>query len=104
MLLKSIACVRPFGMIASIGEVAGPIPPLDVTELGPARSASLSRPSVRTYVQDEQAYRTAASAYFAELRNGLRTPSVTEYPLRTVASAHEDLERGRTRGSIVLIP
>jgi NADPH2:quinone reductase len=56
------------------------------------------------YVRDEQAYRTAASAYFTELGNGLRTAPVTEYPLRDVAKAHADLEGGRTRGSIVLIP
>ncbi len=104
MLLKSLACVRPFGVVASIGESGGPIPPLDVTEIGPRRSASLSRPSVMAYVRDEQVYRTAASAYFAELQNGLRMAPSTEYPLREVAVAHADLERGRTRGSIVLIP
>ncbi|MEM5502675.1 quinone oxidoreductase [Ahrensia kielensis] len=36
MLLKTIACVRPFGTVASIGQAAGPIPHIDVDALGPA--------------------------------------------------------------------
>jgi NADPH2:quinone reductase len=37
-LAKTLACVRPFGVVASIGQTAGPIPPVDVADLGPRRS------------------------------------------------------------------
>lgn len=38
MLMQTIACVRPFGTVASIGQAGGPIPPIAVDELGPKRS------------------------------------------------------------------
>lgn len=45
-LLKSLACTRRFGTVASIGQAAGPIPSLAVEDIGPIRSLSLARPSV----------------------------------------------------------
>jgi NADPH2:quinone reductase len=43
MLSKTLACVRSFGTVASIGQAAGPIPPISVDQLGPRRSLSLAR-------------------------------------------------------------
>ena len=48
-LLKTLACVRPFGIVASIGQAGGPIPLLDLEEIGPRRSLMLARPSVMDY-------------------------------------------------------
>lgn len=45
MLSKTFACVRPFGTVASIGQAAGPIPPISVDQLGPGRSLSLAQAS-----------------------------------------------------------
>lgn len=46
---RTLACVRPFGRAAGLGQAGGPIPLLDVAELGPLRPTALSRPSVIAY-------------------------------------------------------
>ena len=104
MLRRTLACVRPFGMAASLGQSGGPIPPLDVTELGPLRPIALSRPSVIAYANEPSTYRTAAAELFAALATWLHVPVGAEYPLAEAAQAHADLEAGRTTGSVLLIP
>ncbi|MBB3809215.1 quinone oxidoreductase family protein [Pseudochelatococcus contaminans] len=102
MLVRSLVCTRRFGTVASIGQAAGPIPPLAVEEIGPARS--LARPSVMAYAADEATYRPAAAALFAAMRNGIVAEIGGEYPLGDAARAQADLEAGRTTGSLLLIP
>ena len=104
MLRRSLACVRPFGTVASLGQVGGPIPPVDLKELGPPRSIALTCPSVIAYANEPDSYRTAAAALFVALRDGLARPRTVEYPLSAAAQAQSDLEAGRTTGSIILIP
>ncbi len=103
-LARTFGSVRPFGMVASMGQAAGSIPPIHVDELGPVRSISLSRPSVIAYTNDPTLYRSAASDLFSALRDGLTNFTGAEYPLRDAARAHRDLEAGRTTGSIILVP
>jgi len=100
-LAKTLACVRPFGTVASFGEVAGPIPPLAVDDLGPQRSLMLARPSVIRFMADRDAYLGAAHAVIA----GAQVPDPgPTYPLAEAARAHRELEAGTTTGAAVLIP
>ena len=103
-LLKTIACVRPFGTVASIGQAAGPIPAIAVEELGPRRSVSLARPSVMAYSADRATYRSAGAEVIALLAEGVGPEIGATYPLGEAARAHADIEAGRTTGSLVLIP
>jgi len=103
-LRKTIACVRPFGVVASIGQSAGSIPPLDVEELGPRRSLIFARPSVMAYMNDAADYRAAADAVLAALASGELEGTGTAYRLRDVAQAHSDLEAGRSSGALYLKP
>lgn len=101
MLAKTLTTVRPFGIAASLGQPAGPIPPIRVEELS-ARTIGLARPSVLAYANDPELYRRGASALLAELQDGLINPIGAEYPLAEAAKAHTDLEAGRTTGSVIL--
>ena len=103
-LRKTLACVRSFGVVASIGQAAGQIPPLDVGELGPRRSLILARPSVMAYMNDVADYRAAADAVLAALASGELEGAGTAYRLREVAQAQADLEAGRTSGALYLTP
>lgn len=103
-LLKTLACVRQFGTVASIGQAGGPIPLLDVEELGPRRSLALARPSVMAYMAEPEAYRRGAAELFAVLRDGLAPAIGATYPLARAAEAQADLEAGRTTGSLLLLP
>jgi NADPH2:quinone reductase len=104
MLMKTLACVRPFGTVASIGQAAGPIPPVPVEALGPRRSLSLARPSVMAYSADPAVYPIAAEAVLSAMRAGIVAEIGGEYPLADAARAQADLESGRTTGSLLLIP
>jgi NADPH2:quinone reductase len=103
MLERSMEVVRPFGILASLGQPAGPIPPIRVEQLGPSRSISLARPSVMNYSTDPVRYRRGA-AELLDFLSDEPLPAPTVYPLRDAAQAHADLETGRTTGSIVLVP
>jgi NADPH2:quinone reductase len=102
-LLETFDAVRPFGTVASVGQAGGPIPPIEVAQLGAGRSLSLSRPSVFGYMTDLDAYRTAATALLSLLEQGrIDVPVGAVYPLADAARAHADLEGRRTIGSILL--
>ncbi|CAH2602134.1 2-haloacrylate reductase [Rhodovastum atsumiense] len=104
MLRRTLGCVRPFGVVASLGQVAGPIPPVAVEDLGPRRSISFSRPSVMAYANEADAYPLAAAAVFDVIAAGLCVRVGAEFPLAAAAEAQAALEAGRTTGSILLIP
>jgi len=103
-LRRTLDAVRPFGIVASVGQAGGPIPPMDVADLGPRRSLSLSRPSVFGYVADLATYRAAGEAVLALVAEGLRAGPVTTLPLTEAATAHRMLEERRTMGALVLVP
>jgi NADPH2:quinone reductase len=103
-LAKTLQCVRPFGVIASIGQSAGAIPPVDVEDLGPRRSLMLARPSVMAYMNVKQDYRSAADAVLSAVQEGILQSAGKAYRLSEVAQAHADLEGGRSSGSLYLVP
>jgi NADPH2:quinone reductase len=103
-LAKTLGCVRPFGVVASIGQAAGPIPPVNVDDLGPRRSLSLARPSVMAYLNEAELYRSAANAVLAGIENGVLSVAGQSYPFSEAARAHADLEAGRTSGALYLKP
>jgi NADPH2:quinone reductase len=103
-LAKTLGCVRKFGTVASIGQAAGPVPPLAVELLGPPRSLSLARPSVMTYAAETETYQRAAVEVFELLQAGIAPTIGGEYALADAAQAHTDLEAGRSTGSLLLLP
>ncbi|PKU24062.1 quinone oxidoreductase family protein [Telmatospirillum siberiense] len=104
MLAKTLACVRRFGTVASIGQAAGPIPPIRVEDLGPSRSLSLVRPSVMAYTTERETYPAAVRDVLAMSERGVFTGIGREYRLDQAAQAHADLEAGRIFGAAILIP
>ncbi|SFM22568.1 quinone oxidoreductase family protein [Methylobacterium pseudosasicola] len=102
MLARTFAAVRPFGMLASVGQPAGPIPPVRVEMLGGGRPVALMRPSVIAYADDPELYRRGSADLIAALEAGLISPIGAAYDLRDAARAHADLEGGRTTGRVIL--
>lgn len=103
-LQKTLGCVRPFGVVASVGQSAGPIQPVDVNELGPRRSLMLARPSVMAHMNDADAYRGSAERVLAALADGVLEVTGKAYNLRDAALAQTDLESGHTTGALYLRP
>ncbi|MBB4229304.1 quinone oxidoreductase family protein [Rhizobium mongolense] len=102
MLSKTIQCLRPFGVAATIGQAGGPIPPVAVEELRPGKS--LAHPSIIAYVADLDSYTAAAKAVVEILRSGITATIAGEYALPDAAKAQQLLEEGRAAGSLILVP
>ena len=102
VLARTLSCVRPFGKVASIGQAGGPIPALNVDDVGPRRCLTLARPSVMAYAADAEIYGVAAVEVLGEAMQPILQPSAVTYALGDAAVAHGDLEAGRTTGSVVL--
>jgi len=103
-LLDTLGCVRPYGMVASVGQVAGDSGPLDLSLLGPARSVALSRPGVFRFMTDHARYLEGAQATIRQLQAGLLPTIGAILPLNQAAEAHRRLESGETTGAILLRP
>lgn len=103
-LQKTLGCVRPFGVVASIGQAAGPIAPIDVNDLGPRRSLILARPSVMAHMNDPGVYRRASERVLAAMVDGVLRVTGSVYALADAARAQTDLEAGRTTGALYLKP
>ncbi len=102
-LAKSLAAVRRFGTVASIGQVGGPIAPIPVGDIS-RRSAALARPSIIAYTSDQAAYEAAAQRVIAAIARGLVPAAGASFPLAEAARAHAALAAGDTTGSAVLVP
>jgi NADPH2:quinone reductase len=90
--------------VASIGQAAGSLPDIPLTELGPRRSIALARPSVFAYANDHARYAAATAALFKQIAAGLTVTVGAEFALAEAADAHLRLERGETTGSLLLRP
>ena len=99
-LVRSIKATRAFGTVLNIGQTAGPVPPLDIQLL---TNRSLMRPSVLAYLADPIAYRCAAKGWFSRLEAGLDVSGGHDYAFADAATAHADIESGRTSGAVRLI-
>lgn len=102
-LVRNFQAIRPFGLVASLGQPAGPIPPVPAAALS-ARAAAFARPSVIAFINDPEAYAKASASVFDMMAQGVTGSIGGTYPLSEARRAHEDMEAGRTTGSLLLIP
>jgi NADPH2:quinone reductase len=101
-LSRSIAATRPFGTIASIGQPAGPVPPIEIEMLRPGKFLTL--PSIMAHAGNSANYRTAAEAAIGAMDAGMAATIAGEFTLDEAARAQELLESGRAAGSLLLVP
>lgn len=102
---QSLSVLKPFGQIVNLGQVADGLPAVNLGDLGPARSLTVSVPGVFAYVANHPRLQSAADALFGLIERGeLRVNIGARYPLRDAAAAHAALESRATTGSLVLIP
>ena len=99
---KSLACLRPHGLLALFGQSSGAVEPIDPNILARG-SFYLTRPTLGTYAAKRADLEAMAAELFAVVASGAVKIVVNQtYPLRDAAKAHTDLEARRTTGSTVL--
>jgi NADPH:quinone reductase len=103
--MLSLDCITRRGLIVSIGQASGPVPPVDVITLLRKGSLHLTRPGLLDFLPIRSAPLEAATGLFASIKSGVFTVEVRQpYPLRDAAAAHRDLESRNTIGASVLLP
>ena len=102
---KSLACLRPRGVLALFGQSSGPVAPIDPQILNTRGSVFLTRPSLAHYLltRDELLWR-AGDVLNAVASGALRLRIHQTYPLDRAADAHRDLESRKTAGKLLLVP
>jgi len=100
----SLDCLRPMGLLVSYGTASGDVGMFDLQRLH-AKSLSVCRPTLRTFITDPADLRRGAERLFAAARAGdVRLAVDRRYALSDVRRAHEDLEGRKTTGAAVLVP
>jgi len=101
----SLDSLAPLGLMVSFGNASGPVPPVDVGQLGAKGSLFLTRPSLATYTAKAADLQASAHDLFDAVLSGAVKIVVNQtFPLKDAQAAHEALEARHTTGSTVLIP
>lgn len=104
VFVPSLDCLQPLGMAINYGTASGDVEGFDLQRLH-AKSLSVCRPTLRTFIADAGALQRSASVLFDAVKSGLLKLEVDRrYALADVRRAHEDLESRTTTGAAVLVP
>lgn len=101
----SLECLRPRGLMVSFGASSGAPAAVEVSTLNAKGSLFLTRPSLAAHTASAAEYQERAGDVLAAVAGGIISPDIWgSYALADVATAHRDLETGRSAGVIVLKP
>ncbi len=102
---KSLACLRPRGMLVSFGQSSGPVLPIDPQILNKRGSVFLTRPSLAHYVSNRSELLGRAEEILDWVERGkLEVQLDRSFPLEQAAKAHRLLESRSAKGKLWLIP
>jgi NADPH2:quinone reductase len=101
--MKSLDCLRPFGLLASFGNSSGKVEPLDLGVLAAKGSLYVSRPTVFTHIATREATQEMADDLFNMVSSGkIAIPIDQRFALADVQQAHRSLEARKTTGCTIL--
>jgi NADPH2:quinone reductase len=101
--LKSLDCLRPFGLIANFGNASGKVPLFDINVLAGKGSLYASRPTLFSHLATREATQEIADDLFAMVVSGQVKIQIDQsFPLARVADAHRALEARKTTGCTIL--
>jgi NADPH2:quinone reductase len=100
---RSLAALRPRGMLVLYGAASGPVPPFELSRLAAGGSLFVTRPTLVNYVAAREELLSRAGAVYGAVTEGsldVRIGAV--YPFEDARRAQEDLESRRTTGKLLL--
>jgi NADPH2:quinone reductase len=101
--LGSLECLARRGLMISIGNASGPIPPFSVLELSRRGSLYITRPTLFDYIHTRAELTRLAKEMFSVVSSGAVKVHIGQrYALKDAAQAHVDLEARKTTGCTVL--
>ena len=100
---KSLACLRPFGLMASFGASSGPAPAFEPAMLAKLGSIYVTRQTLFSHIVSHETTQPMADDLFTVVQSGQVKIRIDQrYPLADVQQAHRDLEARKTTGSTIL--
>nr|WP_319528101.1 quinone oxidoreductase [Pseudomonas laurentiana] len=101
----SLDSLRPRGLMVSFGASSGAPAAVAVATLNGKGSLFLTRPALAAHTATTAEYQARAQEVLSAVEAGIITPRIWgRYALADAASAHADLEYGRSSGAIILKP
>jgi NADPH2:quinone reductase len=102
---RSLACLRPRGMLVLFGAASGPVPPVDPQVLNARGSLYLTRPSLQHYTATRDELLSRAGDVLDAVEAGTLAVRIeAALPLADAAEAHRRLEGRKTAGKLLLVP
>jgi NADPH2:quinone reductase len=102
---RSLACLRPRGLMVSFGNASGPVPPFSPLLLSQKGSLFMTRPTLGHYTATPEELQKRADDLFQWISTGeLHVRVGATFPLSEAAAAHRALESRATTGKILLLP
>lgn len=99
---RSLAALRPRGMLVLYGAASGPVPPVEIPRLN-AGSTFLTRPTLVHYVATREDLLLRSGDVYGWIADGSLDVRIgATYPLDEARSAQQDLESRRTTGKLLL--
>jgi NADPH:quinone reductase len=99
---RSLAALRPRGMLVLYGAASGPVPPVEIARLN-AGSTFLTRPTLVHYVATREDLLWRSGEIYGWVGDGtLDVRVAATYPLEDARRAQEELESRRTTGKLLL--
>ncbi len=99
---KSLACLRPFGILVSFGQSSGPVPPINILNLAP-KCNFITRPTLMMYKANRAELVLTAVEIFQMIESGkLKINIGQRFPLEQAAKAHTAIQSRQTIGSTIL--
>jgi NADPH:quinone reductase len=99
---RSLASLKPRGMLVLYGAASGPVPPVEIARLN-AGSTFLTRPALVHYVATREELLGRAGEVYGRVADGSLDVRIGgTFPLEDAPQAQEDLESRRTTGKLLL--
>jgi NADPH2:quinone reductase len=100
--MKSLDCLKPFGLMVSFGQASGPVGPIDLGIFAQKGSLFFTRPTLNTYGAKRADMLAMARDLFEVVESGAVKIEIHQtYPLKDAAKAHRDLQSRKTTGSTI---
>lgn len=101
----SLKCTARRGLIVSYGNAGGPVSGVNLGLLAGHGSLFVTRPTLFDYYVDPADRHAGAARVFDRIASGQIAITIgQQYALADAATAHADLQAGRTTGSTILLP
>ena len=102
---RSLASLRPRGLMVSYGNSSGPVPAFAPLLLAQKGSLYLTRPTLVHYTFSREELLQRSTELFDWVKAGtLKLRIGAEFPLQKAGDAQRALESRRTTGKVLLIP